>query len=340
MKMEEINSNEKGLLGVVHLKRFYHQCLAGKRGETVTKSEQDWRFDNIVLMGLGLPLESTITWLLQNNPTFSEFENWILSQVTIDKLEIERINCALTRKPYSEEITRKLLEIEKSEDVLSQADLEFWDENGYVIIREAVPCEQAKAAEAAVWEFLEMSPQNPETWYEKTIGKGIMMDFYHHPILDANRKSARIRKAYAQLWKTADLWVTADRTSFNPPEKGTYVFQGPKLHWDMSLNPPYCFGTQGLLYLCDTAADQGAFRCVPKFQRRLENWLAGLPEGTNPRDVNLDDSAVNIAAQAGDFVIWHHALPHGSSPNRGNYPRIVQYMNMFPLDWKENLDWF
>jgi hypothetical protein len=83
-------------------------------------------------------------------------------------------------------------------DVLSREDLKFWDENGYVIVREAISKQQAREAENAVWEFLGMNPQDARSWYEKPIGKGIMMEFYHHPALIENRKSKRIRKAFAQ----------------------------------------------------------------------------------------------------------------------------------------------
>ena len=34
--------------------------------------------------------------------------------------------------------------------------------------------------------------------------------------------------------------------------------------------------------------------------------------------------------RAGDLVIWHQALPHGPSPNRGTQPRLVQYINLAP----------
>lgn len=339
--MDAAKSTNISSLGVVHLDRLYANHIAARNGTPVEKTERDWRFDNIVLSGLGLPLESTVNYLLQTAPTFSAFENWILEKNggSIDPLRIERINCALTGKPYPAEIEKHLVEIDHADDVLSPADLDLWEKYGYVIVREAVSRKQAKASEAAVWEFLGISRDEPNTWYERPIGLGIMMDLYHHPTLAENRTSPRIHKAYAQLWKTADLWVTTDRTSFNPPECERYSFQGPRLHWDMSLAPPYYFGTQGLLYLCDTEADQGAFVCVPGFHNEIEAWLAGLPAGANPREVDLDHLALPIAARAGDFVIWHQALPHGCSPNRGNYPRIVQYMNMFPLDQKENLNW-
>ena len=48
--------------------------------------------------------------------------------------------------------------------VLSEEDRAFWDENGYVIIHDAVPSENIKAAKAAVWDFLEMQADNTDSW--------------------------------------------------------------------------------------------------------------------------------------------------------------------------------
>ncbi|MBH8568217.1 phytanoyl-CoA dioxygenase family protein [Hymenobacter negativus] len=340
-QLDLTSSVETGKLGVMHLKRFWAQSLAKRNGVFIEQSEKSWRFDNLLLNGLGLPLEETMRYLMQSVPSFAEFENWVLAKNNgqIDPLQIERLNSIISSQPYSERLIANLREIEEEEDVLSAVDLAFWAEHGYVILRAAVSKEQARATEKAVWEVLGMAPDDPATWYEKPIGKGIMMDFYHHPTLLENRQSKRIQKAFVQLWQTADLWKTTDRTSFNPPETATYQHQGTPLHWDMSLEPPLHFGTQGLLYLCDTPAEQGAFRCVPGFHRKLESWLATLPAGTDPRRVNLDALAVPIAAEAGDFIIWHHALPHGSSPNHGTYPRIVQYLNMYPVEFKENMAW-
>jgi hypothetical protein len=335
------SSAEVGRLGVQHLKRFWALALARRNGQHIDQTEKSWRADNLILNGLSLPLEETMQHLMQRAPSFEEFEHWIIAKNNgqVDPLQIGRLNSIFTNAPYPETLRNHLHEIEASDDVLSPADLQFWAENGYVILRGAISREQARATEAAVWEALGMSPTYPASWYEKPIGKGIMMDFYHHPTLRANRQSARIHKAFAQLWGTPDLWRTTDRTSFNPPETPGHPFQGPHLHWDMSLMPPFHFGTQGLLYLCDTPAHQGAFCCVPGFHRQLEPWLAQLPAGTDPRRVDLHAQAVPIAAEAGDFIIWHHFLPHGSSPNRGTYPRIVQYLNLYPVEFKENVEW-
>ena len=46
--------------------------------------------------------------------------------------------------------------------VLTAEDRKFWEENGYVVVHNAVPPENLKAAERAVWDFLEMQPNEPE----------------------------------------------------------------------------------------------------------------------------------------------------------------------------------
>jgi hypothetical protein len=46
--------------------------------------------------------------------------------------------------------------------VLSKEDHKFWDENGYVIIHEAVPPENIKAAADAIWDFWKWSPTTGE----------------------------------------------------------------------------------------------------------------------------------------------------------------------------------
>ena len=328
-------------LGVPHLGQFWAQTLAKRNGVASDPVENSWRADNLLLNGLGLPIQETMRYLMQTAPSLSEFETWILARNggKLPALQLSRLRSALTGQPHAEAVAAQLSAIESSPDVLSADDLRHWHEHGYVILRGAISRAQAQATEAAVWEALDMSPHDPASWYAKPIGQGMMMDFYHHPTLRENRRSARIHKAFAQLWGSADLWATTDRTSLNPPETTTYCHQGTPLHWDVSLHPPFHFGTQGLIYLCDTAADQGAFRCAPGFHRQLKTWLAGLPTGTDPRQVDLSALTQPIAAEAGDMVIWHHFLPHGSSPNWGTYPRIVQYLNLYPVEFKENMAW-
>ena len=83
--------------------------------------------------------------------------------------------------------------------------------------------------------------------------------------------------------------------------------------------------------MTDTPPEQGAFTLVPGFHRRIEDWIKSLPPGADPRSQDMHAlGSQPIGGRAGDLVIWHQALPHGSRPNRGTRPRMVQYINMFP----------
>ena len=216
----------------------------------------------------------------------------------------------------------------------------FWEENGYVVVHDAAPPEGCRAAVQAICEFLRMDLNDSNTWYNGPQGHSIWVPLLRHPAIEANRNSVRVRRAFEQIWGRTDLWMTIDQCGMNPPERPGWRFPGPNLHWDVSLELPIPFGVQGLLYLTDTEAEQGAFTCVPGFHRKIESWLKSLPEGINPRELDLTAlGAVPIAGRAGDLIIWHNTLPHGSRPNRTARPRFVQYMAMRPSDFETNPVW-
>ena len=163
------------------------------------------------------------------------------------------------------------LAIECGEPVLSPDDLSFWDENGYVALRDAVSANTRTKAANLIWEHVGADPDSPDSWYGG-VAHGIMVELIQHPALEENRRNARIHKAFAQLWRTADLWVTADRCGFHPPQRNDRPFPGPDLHWDIDFAQPLTFGTPGILYLTDTPPEQGALTLVPGFHHRLSGW--------------------------------------------------------------------
>jgi Phytanoyl-CoA dioxygenase (PhyH) len=325
-------------LGVTHLEELWRRVT---RQDCAELPPQDWMRDRILMEGLSLPLEETLQYLARERPHLADFEKWIVdrNEGSIDPLRIERINATIHGTEYSDQLKAVIRAIDQAEPVLNEADLSFWEENGYVVVANAITRDECRAAETAVWESLKMHPQNPETWYQPST-HGIMRQVFHHPALNNARRSARVHKAFAQIWGTADLWMTIDRVSFNPPEREDWMFPGPNLHWDTSLTQPIPLAVSGLVYLTDTEAQQGAFTCVPGFHRRIDAWLMSLPTATDPRQRDLESlGAVPIAGGAGDLIIWHKALPHGSRPNKTAQPRIAQYVSMHPAHVERNLPW-
>jgi hypothetical protein len=324
-------ATETGALGVCQLKRLWARNTAARAGHRLPVDHREKHLEHLVIDALGVGLEQTVQYLFAAAPTFEAFERWIVDTAgPVAPPLAGRINAAVIGTPYPAEITEWLAAVDASPPVLSADDLAFWDEHGYVILHDAVPADSLAAAAQAVWDDVGARPDAPDTWYHRR-NNGIMVQFFQHPAFTANRRSPRIHKAFAQLWGTADLWVTTDRVGFNVPERPGWHFPGPDLHWDTSLAQPMPFHAQGILYLTDTPPEQGAFTCVPGFHRRIEAWLANLPPDADPRRQDLHAlGSQPIGGRAGDLIIWNDALPHGSRPNRGRAPRLVQYIRMYP----------
>jgi hypothetical protein len=269
---------------------------------------------------------------MTRRPPFEEFEAWVLmkNDGAIEPARVERLNGAVRGDGTF------ALESILSEPVLSATDLAHWDEHGYVLVKRAVGPDECRAAVDAILAYAGMSADEPASWYQT----GLWIPLAHHPALWANRNSPRIHTAFSQIWCRSDLWMNVDVCGVNPPLRPGHTFHGTPLHWDMTLVPPVRFGTQAILYLTDTAANQGAFSCVPGFHRRIEEWLKEVPAGTDPRELARSGfRAIPIPGEAGDLIIWHHALPHAATPNLRASPRIVQYLDMFPSQHEVNAEW-
>jgi len=296
----------------VILHGLWQRCI---QGGTAANSQQEAR----VLYARGITLEETLQFLFHAQPAEDDFLSWI---------------AARTRPLPAEALL-------PHEDVLTDAELRFWKEHGYLVLRNAVPYAQCLAAQAAIWEFLDASPDDPASWYKTHPGKrGLMLQFSDHPALAANRHNARIRRAYQQLYGKQAIYASVDKASFNPPETDTYNFIGSPLHWDTSLQQPIPFKLQGMLYLSDCPAGHGAFHCVPGFQHQARDWLASVPPGQAAREWAIEHlRPVPVEGQAGDFIIWHQALPHCASANHGAFPRMVQYLTYLPEDGEDQAIW-
>lgn len=322
-----------GTLGVFGLKQLWERCARGTDSRTrELPNSEEIRVETLLLAGLRLGLRETLDFLMVTAPTFEQFEIWVLGKNggSLEPERVQRLNAAVRGKGGF------ALESILDEPALSRDDLAFWDEQGYVVVKKAVSEEACAAAVASIFSYANMSRDQPDSWYHKNN----WIPVAHHPALWANRNSPRIHTAFAQIWGRRDLWMNVDVCGVNPPLRPGYAFQGTPLHWDMTLAAPICFGTQAMLYLTDTAADQGAFSCVAGCHGWLGQWLKQIPAGENPRDVaRREFKATPVPGGVGDLVIWHQALPHAATPNLGSFPRVVQYMNMFPSQFEVTATW-
>ncbi|MCB0638883.1 MAG: phytanoyl-CoA dioxygenase family protein [Lewinella sp.] len=225
--------------------------------------------------------------------------------------------------------------------ILSMEQWAFWRQNGYVVIKQAVPREQAAATAAFLWEFEEKDPADPGTWYtapraamqmKELIGTG-MVEVYNHQQLWNNRQASRVYEAFVDIWGTEALWVTIDRANLNFPIRPGHEYRG-FIHWDYDpeTRPQ---NVQGVLALADqTDPNMGGFQCIPWLYRHYDTWKKIQPADRDrfqPDTSGLEKELVKVPLEAGDLLIFNSLLAHGIRPNLStDKVRIAQYISMMP----------
>lgn len=227
--------------------------------------------------------------------------------------------------------------------ILSEEDWEFWVREGYVIIRQAVPREQALRTMNFLWEFEEKDPQDMDTWYseerakagmQELAGTG-MVEVYNHQFLWDNRQMPRVYQAFIDIWGTEKLWVTIDRANLNFPIRPGFTYKG-FIHWDYDpeTKPQ---NVQGVLALNDQLDEEmGGFQCIPELFRTYDTWKLSQPADRDhfkPDISGFENDIVKVKLNAGDLLIFNSSQPHGIRPNNSqDKVRAAQYISMMPAE--------
>ena len=161
------------------------------------------------------------------------------------------------------------MQLKDSLRVLTIQDWKFWKDNGYIVIKNAVPKEQTIDTAKFIWEFDDKDPKDPSTWYadaraemqmKELAGTG-MVEVYNNQHLWNNRQYQKVYDAFVDIWGTEKLWVTIDRANLNFPIRPVRIHQG-FIHWDYDpdTNPQ---NVQGVLVSDQKDQNMGGFQCIP-----------------------------------------------------------------------------
>lgn len=223
--------------------------------------------------------------------------------------------------------------------VLSEDDWKFWIENGYVVIKNAVPREQAERLANYLWQYEGKDPNDMGTWYARPnaqmqmseLNNTGMVEIYNQQYMWDNRQYPRVHQAFADIWGTEKLWATIDRANLNFPLRPGFEYKG-FIHWDYDPETKPV-NVQGVLALADqTDENMGGFQCVPELYRTYDTWKLTQPEDRDhykPDTTGFDIEKVKL--EAGDLLIFNSLEPHGIRANRSHDKvRIAQYIAMMP----------
>ena len=196
--------------------------------------------------------------------------------------------------------------------VLSEDDWTFWLHNGYVVIKNAVPRDQALATARFVWEFEDKDPKDMSTWYTapraemqmKELTNTGMVEVYNNQHLWNNRQMPKVYDAFVDIWGTEKLWVTIDRANLNFPLRPGFEYK--------------------------------AFQCIPELYRNYDIWKLTQPEDRDrfkPDITEFKDKIVKVKLEAGDLLIFNSTTPHGiRANNSADKVRVAQYISMMPAE--------
>ena len=227
--------------------------------------------------------------------------------------------------------------------VLTMDQWNFWIENGYVVIKNAISKQQAAKTASFLWKFEEKNPNDKSTWYtnpraemqmKELAGTG-MVEVYNNSHLWSNRQEKRVYDSFVDIWGTDKLWVTIDRANLNFPIRPGFEYKG-FIHWDYDpATKPQ--NVQGVIALADqTDQNMGGFQCIPWLFKNFDKWKLTQPKNRDyfkPDISGLEDKIVKVPLEAGDLLIFHSAQPHGIRPNlTDDKVRIAQYISMMPAE--------
>ena len=246
--------------------------------------------------------------------------------------------------PVNSALTVQLKDIQKKLPlrVLSPEDWQHWITKGFVIVKNAVSADQAKALADVLWDFDEKDPNDPSTWYapqrrphvRKELNNAGMVEIYHHQTMWDNRQTQRVYDAFVDIWDCEELWVNIDRANLNPPKKGATSKDG-FIHWDVNTSlDPLPIGVQGVLSLDVQDGETGGFQAAPYLFEHFDEWVKTQPADRNPLMPDMTGiERENVSMQPGDLMIFNALCAHGVRPNISkDRCRIAQYISMQPAE--------
>lgn len=200
-----------------------------------------------------------------------------------------------------------------------RVDLQQFKQHGWVVVDTGIPQEQLNAV-------VDLIDDNLHLCSDKVNG---ILPIHQHQALWNNRQTPELHAVFAALHEKNELWVSIDRVSFKPQisERANFARGQPNfIRVDKNLKDP-AFRVQGVLYLTDTAEDQGAWECSPGLYREILN---GETSHQNVRANIAQYPVQRVPGAAGSLVVWDSRMPHSSGHNWTEEARYAQYITMNP----------
>jgi Phytanoyl-CoA dioxygenase (PhyH) len=236
--------------------------------------------------------------------------------------------------------------------VLSAGEVEQYTEWGYVVVKDVISRGEAQQYYDLV---LDMVPRNlvfPPAWH---IADGRIKPYHDNGDGTWDTPELLRLMCHETLYRVAvqllgSPYLRSGDGRYRDGSIGITLRNdvGPvlsqRLHVDASIPrdaPRALFSPEevqigGCYYFSDVEPEGGGIHVVPRGHQLVAEKVARQPDGWPSvyKGGFFDDfpHTVEITAQAGDFVLLHHLVPHAASNNRRPLPRAAQFVRFIRAD--------
>jgi len=216
--------------------------------------------------------------------------------------------------------------------LLTSEQINFFHENGYLLVPGLMPADAVAKAAAAFWAEADANPLDPSTWPVGTKAGGT-----HHPDILACFTQEMADAVDILSGETNPNWTppTGCLAINAYPEPGEWTHPGP--HIDHALPQdgyqvfPRPMRLASLLYFNDVAPHSGGTVVWPGSHKIIEALAKSDPvKFATMATLNLEIRAgypigdgIEVQSKAGDVLFYHYLCGHSGSTNAGSHPRFA-----------------
>ncbi len=230
-------------------------------------------------------------------------------------------------------------------------------ENGYAIVKGAIPRERAIAYQKEAYAWLksfdtELDFEKPETWIKENLPVQSKINTFHsygvahEKFMWDARMEPGVLDAFAQIWGTDELLASFDSLNITLPNRKDIPRKAPWEHIDQSPMRRGLHCVQGILNLSPSGPEDGGLVVYPRSHKLNDEFFDTKTEMAtwNPLDRYLFNEEQlawfaqqgihphKVCADIGDLILWDSRTIHyGTEPTElSNQIRTVIYAAYTP----------
>lgn len=230
---------------------------------------------------------------------------------------------------------------------LTDAEVEAFWEDGFIVVKNVLDEQTIETAKRAILDMVPKDLVFPDHFASHSGRlKPHQLDgdqSFYTPELLPLMYNEKLYGVMTDLFETEYLQVRDGSVGITIKDAGPAGLT-QKLHLDMRRPARdqltrelirFDVGMGGCYYLSDVEENGAGIHVIRGGHRMAEeiffNEEDGLERFENWRNINDLAPSMEVTAQAGDFVLMHHMMPHGASRNKNAVPRVAQFTRFYRL---------